>query len=293
MYECRLCPRNCGVDRENNMGFCKMPREMIAARCAVHMWEEPPISGTRGSGAIFFSGCNLKCVFCQNYKISSGGFGKEVSKEKLGEIILRLQESGVHNINFVTPTHYADSVVSVLDRIKHKLFVPVVYNCGGYESESTLKMLEGYIDIYLPDFKYFSEEASVKYSGAKNYFEVAKKAVDIMIKQVKAPVLDENNIMKSGVIIRHLVLPGLYRDSIEILKYLDETYDKSDFYLSLMSQFTPTEKCTDIKELNRKITSFEYNKAADFAAERGFMGFFQQRSSAVATYTPDFDLTGI
>lgn len=290
---CNLCPRNCKADRINQVGFCGVKKDIKVARSGAHMWEEPPISGTNGSGTIFFSGCNLKCVFCQNYKISKECFGKEISEERLCEIILKLQDSGVHNINFVTPTHFADELISVLDKIKHKLFIPVIYNCGGYESEETLKKLDGYIDIYLPDFKYFDDEIALKYSGAKNYFKIAKNAVDIMIKQAGKPVLCENSLMKSGVIIRHLVLPGHYKDSLEILKYLDKTYEKDKFYLSLMSQFTPNEKCKDFKELNRRITSFEYNKVADFAAEHGFKGFFQNRSSAENKYTPDFDLSGV
>lgn len=290
---CNLCPRNCSIDRTEKAGFCGFKKDIVVARAGAHMWEEPPISGKNGSGAIFFSGCNLKCVFCQNYKITSEGVGKVIAEDKLSEIMLRLQESGVHNINLVTPTHFADKIISALDKIKHKLSIPVVYNCGGYESEDTINRLNGYIDIYLPDFKYFSEEPAIKYSMAKNYFNVAAKAIDLMIKQVGAPVLDENSVMKKGVIIRHLVLPGLYRDSLEILKYLDKTYSKDEFFLSLMSQFTPNENCRNIKELNRKITSFEYNKVADFAAERGFKGFFQQRSSAENKYTPDFDLSGV
>ena len=290
---CNLCPRKCAADRCDMLGFCKMKKKIKIARCAAHFWEEPPISGDKGSGAIFFSGCNLRCVFCQNEKISSGGFGKEVTKQQLCEMILRLQSEGICNINLVTPTHFADEIVSVLDMVKPKLKIPVVYNCGGYESEKTLEMLNGYIDIYLPDFKYISSVAAKKYSCAEDYFEVAKKAVDIMIKQAGKPVFDENGIMKKGVIIRHLVLPGLYRDSIKILKYLKDTYGTDKFLLSLMSQFTPNESCKNIKELNRKITTFEYRKAADFAAECGFNGYFQERESSDKAYVPAFDLTGV
>lgn len=290
---CTLCPRKCQTDRTLSKGFCNSSDTVKLARCSRHMWEEPPISGTRGSGAIFFSGCNLQCVFCQNEKISGGNFGKEISVQKLCDIILRLQEDGVHNINFVTPTHFSKQIILALDKVKHKLNIPVIYNCGGYESLKTLDMLNGYIDIYLPDFKYFSADVSQKYSHAHDYFEVAEKAIDRMITQVKTPVLNSENIMQCGVIIRHLVLPGLYKDSIKILNYLFKKYGTDKFLLSLMSQFTPNEKCKSIKELNRKITTFEYNKVADFALECGFKGFFQNRDAAKSSYTPDFDLTGI
>ncbi len=290
---CNLCPRNCKTDRKKEKGFCGVLDKMVVARCGKHFWEEPPISGENGSGTIFFSGCNLKCVFCQNYKISAECFGKEITEDELCEIILRLQDSGVHNINFVTGTHFADKIASALDKIKDKLYIPTVYNCGGYEKEETLLMLKDYIDIYIPDFKYFRGELSLKYSGAKDYFEIAKKAVDICIKNAGKPQFFENGIMKKGVVIRHLVLPGFYKDSIEILKYLDKTYEKDEFLLSLMSQFVPVPKCAEYKEINRKITTFEYEKAASFAREKGFLGFFQERSSAKSEYTPDFDLTGI
>lgn len=290
---CKLCPRKCQIDRSKSIGFCKSNNEIKLARCARHMWEEPPISGTRGSGTIFFTGCNLHCSFCQNEKISDGNFGKEVSLEQFCDIILRLQDEGVHNINFVTPTHFADKILMALDKIKHRLNIPVIYNCGGYESEKTLNMLNGYIDIYIPDFKYFSEESAKKYSNAPDYFKVSKKAIQIMISQVGKPLFDANNIMLSGVIIRHLILPGLYKDSIKLLQYLNENYNKDMFLLSLMSQFTPNKRCENIKELNRKITTFEYNKVADFALKCGFDGFFQNRSSAKSVYTPPFDLTGI
>ena len=289
--KCMLCPRMCSVDRKGTVGFCGMKDTLKAARCAPHFWEEPPISGKRGSGAIFFSGCNLRCVYCQNFKISSGGFGKEISDEKLEELMLSLQNRGVHNINLVTPTHFAGRICRVLDKIKPKLYIPVIYNCGGYESEETLKNLNGLIDIYLPDFKYKSEEAAVRLSRAPHYFEIASKALETMVKQVGKPRITDG-IMQSGVIVRHMVLPGFSRDSLEILKYLDSAYEKGEILLSLMSQYTPQNNCAD-KKLARRVTSFEYGRAADFALKCGFKGFFQERSSAKTTYTPDFDLSGI
>lgn len=290
---CGLCPRKCNVDRIKNLGFCNKTSKPEVARCGKHMWEEPPISGKSGSGAIFFSGCNLKCVFCQNYEISTKGFGKEISEDRLCDIMLRLQDEGACNINLVTPTHFADKIVRCLDTVKHKLFIPVVYNCGGYELSDTINMLDGYIDIYLPDFKYFDDKYALMYSRAENYFNIASNAVNLMINQVGKPIIDKNGIMKKGVIIRHMVLPSLYKDSIKILQYLDKTYEKDEFLLSLMSQYTPNGRCSDIKNLNRKITTFEYEKVADYAASHGFKGFFQEKSSACEKYTPAFDLSGV
>lgn len=290
---CKLCPRKCNTDRSEKFGFCNKSKEIEVARSGVHLWEEPVISGKTGSGTIFFSGCNLKCVFCQNYEISTNGFGKIISEEKLCEIILKLQDAGVCNINLVTPTHFADRIVRSLDMIKHKLSIPVVYNCGGYESVETINMLNGYIDIYIPDFKYYDNRYAMLYSGAKDYSDVAKKAIEAMIAQVKNPIIDKNGIMKKGIIIRHLVLPSLYHDSIKILQYLKQTYSVDDFLLSLMSQYTPNKNCASFKELNRKITTYEYEKVSDYAVSCGFKGFFQDRKSASDIYIPDFDLSGI
>ncbi len=293
MYVCELCPRKCNTDRKSNFGFCGKSNEIEVARSGVHLWEEPPISGKTGSGTIFFSGCNLKCVFCQNYEISTKGFGKRISEDELCNIILRLQDEGVCNINLVTPTHFADRIVKSLDKIKHKINIPIVYNCGGYESVQTINMLNGYIDIYIPDFKYYSDSYAMMYSGAKDYFNVAKEAIAAMIAQVGEPLFDDCGIMKRGVIIRHLVLPSLYKDSIKILEYLNEAYSKNDFLLSLMSQYTPNKNLDAFKEINRKITTYEYEKASDFAIACGFKGFFQNKNSASEKYIPEFDLSGV
>lgn len=290
--KCRLCPRECGVPRNNNKGYCKSGDKIKVAKAMLHRWEEPPISGSAGSGAIFFSGCALKCVFCQNHQISHGNFGQEISIERLGEIMLSLQEKGAHNINLVNPTHFSDKIINSLDSIKKELKIPVVYNCGGYEKTETLKSLKGYIDIYLPDFKYFSPGLSKKYSGAEDYFSVASRAIEEMINQTGEIVL-KNGIMQKGVIIRHMVLPMCYEDSLNILDFIAKTYPENGFLISLMSQYTPMHRAGEFKEINRKITSFEYGKVCKKAQELGLNGFFQERSAAKEEYTPIFDLSGI
>lgn len=299
---CNLCPRKCNIDRDVSSGFCKADEgwdKVSVSRAALHYWEEPCISGNKGSGTVFFSNCNLRCVYCQNSQISFDGFGKEVSVQRLSRIFLELQEKGANNINLVTPTHYTYQILKALDIAKHKLDIPVVMNCGGYESVETIKMYDGYIDIYLPDLKYKSSEISQKYSACSDYFEKASEAIEEMHRQ--APKLiwddynDEERVLKKGLIIRHLVLPGCYHDSLDILDWLDRCkfLNKNRFLLSLMSQFTPTEACTDFSELNRRITTFEYNKVVNRASELKFRGFIQELSSAKEEYTPPFDLTGV
>ena len=293
LKKCTLCPRECGADRETSRGFCGgglLPR---AAKAYLHMWEEPCISGTKGSGTVFFSGCSLKCCFCQNYRISAKNFGKEISIERLSEIFLELQNKGAHNINLVSPTHYVPQIIAALDMCRDKLHIPVAYNCGGYEKAETIEMLRGYIDIFMPDMKYYSSELSEKYSAAPDYFEYASKAIAKMIEIAGEPVFDENGIMQSGVIIRHMVLPTHRRDSEEVLKKLYELYGKDSFLLSLMSQYTPFYKSCEHKEINRRISTYEYEKVSQLAQELGFNGFMQERSSAKEEYTPDFDLIGI
>lgn len=287
---CTLCPRRCGTDRQKAEGFCGGGSLVRVARAAPHFWEEPCVSGTRGSGTVFFSGCTLKCVFCQNKSISTGNFGREVTAKELADIFLRLQDQGVHNINLVTPTHYTEQVLKALSFAK--LSVPVVMNCGGYERVETLRMWEGYIDIYLPDLKYYSPALSARYSGAADYFEQASAAILEMHRQQPLPVF-EGDLLKKGLIVRHLVLPGASTDSLSLLDWLDGALPKDSFLLSLMRQFTPTEDCAKYPELNRRITTFEYSRAAKRAAALGFGGFLQDRSSAKNEYTPDFDLTGI
>ncbi len=290
---CRLCPRKCGADRTKGKGFCGGRLEIKAAKAYLHMWEEPCISGTNGSGTVFFSGCGLKCVFCQNYKISAENFGREISGERLGEIFLELQEKGAHNINLVSPTHYVPQIISVLDRVKPQLKIPVVYNSGGYELTETLKMLEGYVDIYLPDFKYYDNALAAKYSSAPDYFERACAAVEEMLRQVGKARLGENGLLEKGVVIRHLTLPNCRHDSVRVLETIAERFGTEDILLSLMSQYTPFYRSYEFKELSRRISTFEYNFVADKAAEMGFKGYMQEKSSAKEEYTPEFDLVGV
>lgn len=294
MNPCNLCPRECGVDRKAKSGFCRCADRIKVARAALHFWEEPCISGSKGSGAVFFSGCTLRCCYCQNAQISSGGFGKEISVRRLAEIFLELQQKGAHNINLITATQYLLQVQKALDMARPELHIPVVYNCGGYERIETIRALRGYADVFLPDFKYFSSELSWNYSKAKDYFEVASAAVKEMISQTGSPVFDENGIMQKGVVIRHLVIPGARKDSFQILKWISENLPKDKFLLSLMSQYTPALKNTEYKALNRRITTFEYESVVEEAIRLGLTGgFMQEKSSAKEEYTPPFDLEGV
>jgi putative pyruvate formate lyase activating enzyme len=290
---CTLCPRKCGANRYTGTGFCGVGTSIKAARAHLHMWEEPPISGTKGSGTVFFSGCTLKCVFCQNYKISAENFGEEITGERLGDIFLELQDKGAHNINLVTPTQFVPQIITVLDKVKPKLDIPIVYNSGGYESTETLKMLDGYVDIYLPDFKYCDNNAAQKYSSAYDYPERAAEAVTEMKRQTGKLVFDENGLLKKGLIVRHLTLPTMRQDSVKVIERIKELLGTEDVLLSLMSQYTPFYRSFEFKELSRRISTFEYNYVADKAIELGFKGYMQERSSAKEEYTPDFNLTGI
>ena len=291
---CTLCPRKCKIDRsKGETGLCRSGNDIVVARSMVHMWEEPPISGTHGSGAIFFSGCSLRCVFCQNRPISHDCVGKVMSESDLGALMLELQEKGVHNINLVTPTHFVDKIASVLEKVKPRLNIPVVYNCGGYESKESVQMLKGLVDIYLPDFKYASDSLAVKYSNAPKYSYYAAAALAEMVESVGRPVFFRDTsgeeIMKSGVIVRHLVLPSSRRDSMEVLDIIAKTVGVKNVRLSLMSQYTPEFALNcNIPCLHRKVTSFEYNSVLDHAEKLGFEGYFQDRSSACTNYTPEF-----
>ncbi len=295
MDTCSLCPRSCGVSRsKGEIGYCGERDSLRVARIAPHFFEEPPISGTRGSGAVFFSGCSLRCVFCQNRHISRrNGAGDEISEDKLYEAILKLQEKGVHNINLVTPTHFLHRIIPLLKRLKSKnqLKIPIVYNSSGYESVDSLKRLDGLVDIYMPDLKYFSSELSVKYSSAPDYFEVASKAIQEMLRQTGryAYSKGEAHILSRGLIVRHLVLPSSRKDSIAVLERLSELVSPKDILLSLMSQYTP-EFAVDCpyRELHRRITDFEYSSVVNRAEELGFDGFIQSRDSASSKFTPDF-----
>lgn len=294
---CRLCPRECGVDRSASRGFCGMGEAPRLARAALHQWEEPCISGApddsgqTGSGTVFFSGCVMRCVFCQNHDVSAGGFGKDVNVERLADIFLELQQRGAYNINLVSPTPFVPQIIRALDIAKPRLTIPVVYNTGGYERVETLRALEGYVDIYLPDVKYYSDELAVELSQAPHYYETAMNAVAEMVRQTGSPAFS-GDMLKKGVIVRHLVLPYHYRDSVEVIKRVGERFGNHVLF-SLMSQYTPFWKAKDIPRLNRRITTFEYRKALDAVYEAGLEGFMQERSSAREEYTPDFDLSGI
>lgn len=289
---CNACPRKCNIERnigEFSRGFCKMPYNAVLARASLHLWEEPVISGERGSGAIFFSGCNLRCVFCQNFEISHENFGKQVSKSEFIDIVKRLENQGAHTINLVNPTHFVPFIKEVLS--EYKPSVPVVYNTGGYDDVESIRSLDGLIDVYLPDLKYFDSDVSKKYSNAENYFEKASKAVVEMQKQVGKSVI-KDGIMQKGLIIRHLVLPKNTDQSIKILRWIKDNLP-IDTYISLMSQYVPYVK-TEYKELNRRIVTAEYQKVIDEFERLGFEnGFMQERSSAQTDFIPKFDLSGV
>ena len=287
---CEQCPRRCGADRTSGVGYCMAPWSFSVARASLHRWEEPSISGTRGSGTVFFTGCNLRCVFCQNREISrEGTLGKVISPDALESLLLKLRDAGAHNINLVTPTPYAEQLIPVLRRVKPRLGIPIVYNCGGYESLDTLRALDGLIDIYLPDIKYFSAVLSAKYSSAEDYFPVAEAALGEMIRQVGEPALDQNGLLVRGVVVRHLVLPACREDSLSLLSSLAERFGSHAFLLSLMSQYTPAfAKDTPYPNLHRRVTSFEYDTVLAHARRLGFDGYFQARTSASDAYTPNF-----
>ena len=285
--KCRLCPHKCGAYRDFDTagGKCNLPLTARVARIAPHFWEEPPISGTNGSGAVFFSGCSLKCVFCQNYGISHEKFGKNVSLERLSEIFFEPYEKGAHNINHVNPTHYTLAIEKVLSEKKPP--IPVVYNCGGYEKVQSLKMLEGLIDIYLPDFKYISAERAGKYSSAENYPETALKALMEMKRQCPENVFDSDGLMKKGMIVRHLILPKNTNQSLKILDSIKENLG-TDTHISLMAQYTPMGKLHNTPELQRRITEREYEKVLNYALDIGFQNIYTQDfDSATEEYIPD------
>ena len=288
---CTLCPRRCGVDRtRGQLGFCKMPGQVHAARAGVHYWEEPVISGSFGSGAFFFSGCTLKCAFCQNYDISQENFGKPTTSAELRAAFERLIDEGVQNINLVTPTHFLPDILPALEP---KLPVPVVYNCGGYESVETLRQLEGKIDVYLPDFKYSDNALAKKLSSAPDYFETASAAILEMYRQVGKPVLEDDE-MKRGVLVRHLVLPGCVDNSLGVLDWVAEHFRSGDILFSLMSQYVPMGRAVEMPPFDRRITELEYDSVLSYMMLLGIEdGYTQDFSSAERGYTPSFDLTGL
>lgn len=297
MYQsCTLCPRNCKVDRSaGRTGYCGMPETIQVARASLHMWEEPCISGTSGSGTVFFTGCNLKCVFCQNHAIAVGHKGRSVSQTQLSDLFLMLQEKGAHNINLVTPSHYIPGIAKALELSKsHGLTIPVVYNTGGYDSVSSLKLLDGLVDIYLPDFKYVSSSLSQKYSHAADYYEVTKLSLAEMYRQVGNPVFDESgDLMRKGIVVRHLLLPGCLEDSKAVIRYLHTTYGDRIF-ISIMNQYTPLPHVAAYPELNRKVSDKEYDALVDYAIELGVeQGFIQEGDTAQESFIPEFDFTGL
>ncbi len=301
LNKCSLCPRRCNINRNSGMkGFCGENDTIRIARASLHMWEEPCLSGTRGSGTVFFSGCPLHCVYCQNGSIANGSVGKEVSIERLAEIFIEQQGRGANNINLVTPTHFIPQISRAIEMSRNKgLKIPVVYNTGSYENVEALKILEGLVDVYLPDFKYIDSALSTKYSNAPDYFEVASAAIEEMVRQTGCTVfaaegdICEADIMKKGVIVRHLMLPGQLEDSRNIVKYLYEKYGDR-IYISLMNQYTPMSNIGGkYPELARKITKEEYDGLVDYAIESGVEnGFIQEGETALESFIPDFNMEG-
>ena len=294
MFTCNLCPRKCNTQRkaltDSGKGFCNMGENPVIARAALHFWEEPPISGTNGSGTVFFSGCNLKCVFCQNEDISSGCFGKEITVERLREIYFELINQGAHNINLVTGTHFINAISKSLEE---PVPVPVVYNCGGYESINSLKLLENKVQIYLPDLKYSDDELALKYSDAPDYFETATNAINEMFRQVGKCEFNEAGIMTKGVIIRHLILPNNLQNTKKVIDWVKNNFNNGEVLFSLMSQFTPNKTCK-IPELSRRLTQEEYDEIEDYLFDSGIEdGFMQELSSAKEEYIPPFNLEGV
>lgn len=294
MKICTLCPRNCAVDRGNGeRGICGQTENLKVARAALHYWEEPCISGEEGSGTVFFSGCSLHCVFCQNRNIANGDAGKEISIGRLTDIFLELQGKGANNINLVTPGHFVPQIVTALDAAKQQgLTIPIVYNTGSYESVDTIRRLEGMVDIYLPDFKYMDAALGARYSHAPDYSDVAKAAIAEMVRQTGEPV-EEGELLKRGTIVRHLLLPGQKEDSKAVIRYLYQTYGDT-IYISIMNQFTPLDGLGNYQELNRRVTEEEYDEVVDYAIELGVeRGFIQEGETAEESFIPEFDGEGV
>lgn len=295
LEDCTLCPRECHVNRnKGRRGYCKETSELTVARAALHMWEEPCISGQCGSGTVFFSGCAMGCVFCQNQLIATGKWGKQITVSRLAGIFLELQEQGAANLNLVTAGHYVPQVMEGLDLARSRGFLlTVVYNSSGYEKAETLGMLEGYVDVYLPDFKYMDSRIAQRYSNASDYSQYAKSAIREMVRQVGEAEFDSRGMMKKGVIVRHLILPGHTKDSMEVLKYLYETY-RDQIYISIMNQYTPMEKVLGFPEINRKVTDREYRRVVNYAVELGITnGFIQEGETASESFIPDFHNVGV
>lgn len=291
MKNCRLCPRNCGADREKTVGFCQVSSTITLARAGLHHWEEPCISGQNGSGTVFFSGCNLGCVFCQNREISRGGVGMQVDTERFRQILFTLKAEGAENINLVTPMHFAPAVTEAIAPIKKELAIPVVCNTGGYDRPETVELMATVTDCFLPDFKFATPETATAYCRAENYPEVALKAIELMTQKTGKPIFDDRQMIQKGTIVRHLILPGNRKDSIRALDLLADRVGTENVLLSLMSQYTPLPDA--VGTLARRITSFEYQSVLDHALKLGFKGYMQDRSSARPDFTPSFDLSGV
>lgn len=293
--KCDLCPRKCLVDRKKGeKGICGQTENLKVARAALHFWEEPCISGDAGSGAVFFSGCPLHCVFCQNENIANGTVGKEISVERLAEIFLELQEKGAANLNLVTGAHYVPHIILALELARGKgMNLPVVYNSSGYESVETIRRLDGYVDVYLPDMKYMEPELAAAFSNARDYPQAAQSAIAEMMRQTGPCQFAEDGYIKRGTIVRHLILPGHTKNSIAVLKYLYRTYGE-DIFISVMNQYTPVWKNEKFPELNRKVTRREYEKVLDAAIELGIEnGYFQEGETAEESFIPAFDYEGV
>lgn len=289
LSECRICPRKCGINRYKEKGYCGATNKVRVSYYSLHKWEEPVISGTNGSGTIFFSNCNLKCLYCQNKKISLEGYGKDITNKRLAEIMLDLQSMSAHNINLVTPTIYVPQIVKTLHKIKDKeLKIPVVYNTSSYENVGTIMIMRNLVDIYLADLKYYDDELANKYSGCSNYFETATMAIDEMYRQVGSIELDKNGLMKKGLIVRVLILPGHKSDAKEIINYLYKTY-KDDIYISIMNQYTPPNNCK-YSNLLSKVSEDDYEEVINFALTIGVNNaFIQEDGTATESFIPDFD----
>lgn len=285
---CRQCPRSCGVDRSNALGYCRAPQQPVIARAALHYWEEPCISGKEGSGAIFFSGCVMRCVFCQNSSISRNATGKTVSAKDLAEIMRRLEGEGANNINFVNPTHYVHAIISALEIYRPN--IPIVYNSGGYESKETIRSLKGICDVYLPDYKYADDDLAMKFSNVRDYSTVAHEAISEMITQTGEPKYDKRGIILKGTIIRHLILPSHVINSIKVLKQIAKLPKTP---VSIMAQYTPYNDLSSFPEIDRKLTQKELDRVINFANKLGIEGYIQSLESASSEFIPDFDGTGI
>lgn len=299
MYrDCNLCPRECHINREVRCGSCHVGAQILLARAALHMWEEPCISGNKGSGTVFFSGCSLGCVFCQNHEISKGQKGRAVSEERLAEIFIELKEKGAHNINLVTPDHFIPAVCKAITYAKEEgIGIPFIYNCSGYEKTETLQMLEGFIDVYLPDFKYWKSETAMRYAKAPDYPRRAGEAIAEMVRQTGACCFAEDGMIQKGVIVRHLLLPGHVSEAKELVSYLYETYG-DDIYFSLMNQYTPGEgadvRLADYPQLQRQVTKREYERWVQHALDIGVKNaFVQEGGTASESFIPAFDLEGV